>query len=163
LDPCDELRLRPGKRRQPAESHDHEPGQRALCDPADSRAIDNLLCLPSVLTDVTVELDSSGGAFHESFRGVLAASNADSATLSATLLGAHLAGSFAFDPATLAGRTLAQLNLNLSFGVGSFSSAISAGIEQQHGTDTNGAVSLENVPLACAGRAAFPGQAGCTE
>lgn len=130
---------------------------------ADSRAIDNLLCLPSVLTDVTVELDSSGGAFHESFRGVLAASNADSATLSATLLGAHLAGSFAFDPATLAGRTLAQLNLNLSFGVGSFSSAINAGIEQQHGTDANGAVSLENVPLACAGRAAFPGQAGCTE
>ncbi|HKO49473.1 MAG TPA: hypothetical protein VJV79_17210, partial [Polyangiaceae bacterium] len=80
----------------------------------DERALNEPFCLPSVLSDVTVELDSAGGAFHESFRGVLAATNKDTATLTATLLGAHLGGSFAFDPATLAGRILAQMTLNLS-------------------------------------------------
>ncbi|MEI9952706.1 MAG: hypothetical protein WDO74_27925 [Pseudomonadota bacterium] len=125
------------------------------------QAIANLLCLPSVLVDVTVELSSAGGAFHESFQGVLAASNEDSATLSGTLLGAHLAGQFAFDPASLAGGRLAQLNLNLSFSAGSFSGAINAGIEQTQSGGANSAVSLENVPLACWGSAALPGQAGC--
>jgi len=126
-------------------------------------ALDDLLCRPSVLTDVTVEFDSAGGAFHERFRGVLMASNADSATLSATLLGTHLAGSFAFDPATLAGRALAQITLNLHFSAGSFSGAISAGIQETQGSGTNSSVSFENVPLSCFGDATLPGQAKCTD
>jgi hypothetical protein len=126
------------------------------------QGFDELLCLPSVLTDVAVEFDSAGGAFHESFQGVLAASNRDSATLSATLLGTHLAGSFAFDPTALGDRTFAQLTLNLSFGAGSFSGAVNAGLEQTHGIGSDSSVSLETVPLACWGGAAA-GQAGCTE
>ncbi|HEY0465235.1 MAG TPA: hypothetical protein VGC79_13560 [Polyangiaceae bacterium] len=126
-------------------------------------AIAALLCLPSVLTDVTVELDSAGGAFHESFRGLLIASNEDSATLSATLLGAQLGGSFAFDPKALAGRTLAQVTLNLSFSAGQFSGAINAGIEHLPGGGASSSASLENVPVACFGNAALAGQAGCTD
>ena len=129
----------------------------------DGRATIDLLCLPSVLTDVTVEVDSAGGAFHESFRGVLAASREDSATLSATLLGAQLGGSFAFDPAALAGRRLAQVTLNLSFGEDSFSGALEAGVEHTQGNVDSGSTSLENVPVACFGHAALAGRAGCTE
>ncbi|MET0791532.1 MAG: hypothetical protein ABW061_08435 [Polyangiaceae bacterium] len=129
----------------------------------DGQAVTELLCLPSVLTDVTVEIDSAGGALHESFRGTLAASNADSATLSATLLGDHLAGSFAFDPAALTGKSLAQMTLNLSFAAGSFSGAIQAGIQQTQGNGANSSTSLENVPLACWGSTALPGPAGCAQ
>lgn len=129
----------------------------------DSQAIDSLICLPTVLTDVTVEVDSAGGALHERFRGVLAASQQDSATLSATLLGAQLGGSFALDPAALAGRRLAQVTLGLSFGEGSFSGSLDAGVEHVQGGAANGSASLENVPVACFGHAALPGRAGCTE
>jgi hypothetical protein len=127
------------------------------------QAFDERYCPPSVLTDVSVEFDSAGGAFHESFQGVLAASMKDSATLTATLLGDHLAGSFAFDEAALGDRNLAQIALNLSFNVASFSGALNAGIQQAHGDGANSSVSLENVPLACWGSAALPGQAACTE
>ena len=72
-------------------------------------------------------------------------------------------GSFAFDPTTLAGRTLAQVTLNSSFSARSFSGTIDAGIEQMQGGGANSAVSLENVPLACFGNAALPGQPGCAE
>lgn len=129
----------------------------------DGQARAGLLCPPSVLTDVAVELDTAGGAFHESFRGVLAASNEESATLSATLLGAHLAGSFAFEPAALAGESLAHVTLNSSFSAGSFSGAISAGLQQAHGDGANSAVSLKSVPLACWGGVPALGQAGCVE
>lgn len=127
------------------------------------QAITELLCLPSVLTDVTVELDSAGGAFHESFRGLLIASNEDSATLSGTLLSTHLSGGFAFDPATLGGRTLAQVTLNLSVSASSFSGTIAAGLEHVAGNGVSSSTSFENVLVACFGSAALPGQAGCTE
>lgn len=129
----------------------------------DSRTLATLLCVPSVLTDVTVEVDSEGGALHESFRGVLAASQEDSATLSATVLGAQLGGSFAFDPAALDGRRLAHVTLNLSFSGDSFSGALEAGVERIQGSAGSGSASLENVPLACFGHAAIAGRAGCTE
>jgi hypothetical protein len=119
-------------------------------------------CAPSVLSDVAVELDSAGGALRESFRGVLAASKADTATLSATLLGPHLSGSFGFDRAALGDRTLAQIGLNLSFSASAFSGALEAGLEQKAGTGADGTVSLQNVPLACWG-SATAGLAGCVE
>jgi hypothetical protein len=129
----------------------------------DGRAGATLFCPPSVLTDVTVEVDSAGGALHESFRGVLAASQAESATLSATLIGGQLGGSFAFEPAALADRTLAHLTLNFSFGVDSFSGALGAGVERSQKGDESGSASLENVPLACVGHEVLGVRAGCTE
>ncbi|HEY6078063.1 MAG TPA: hypothetical protein VIW29_04635 [Polyangiaceae bacterium] len=139
-------------------------GRAYFATQGDGQAIQSLLCPPSVLADVTLELDSAGGALHESFRGVLAASNAESATLSATLLGGQLGGSFAFEPASLGvGKYLAQMTLNSSFSAGSFGGAISAGIEQAHSDGANSAVSLENVPLAWWGSAGVPGQARYAE
>jgi hypothetical protein len=120
-------------------------------------------CAPSVLSDVSVELASEGGALHENFQGVLAASSKDSATLSATLLGTQLGGSFAFDPAALGQRHLAQIVLNFGFRASSFSGEVSAGLEQIQGGGSNSTVSLVNVSLACWGSAAVPGQAGCIE
>lgn len=117
-------------------------------------------CGPSVLTDVAVELDTAGGAFHERFQGMLVAERAESATLTAALLGDHIGGSFAFDPAALTGQSLAEVTVNLAFSAGAFSGAVSAGIEQAGSGDVT---SLENVPLACWGGAAVPGQTGCAE
>jgi hypothetical protein len=94
------------------------------------------------------------------FRGLLVASSEDSATLSAALLGDHLAGRFAFDAATLGDRTLSQLVLNFNFSSGSFSGAINAGIQQTQGGSTSSSSSLQYVPLACWGGAGFS-QAGC--
>ena len=125
-------------------------------------AIDLSSCAPSVLSDVSVELDSAGGALHERLQGVLVASNEDSAALTATLLGSHVAGSFAFDAAALGNRTLARVVLNFSFSAASFSGAFDAGIQQADGAGADSTVSLQNVPLACWGTAAA-GQAGCAQ
>jgi hypothetical protein len=55
------------------------------------------------------------------------------------------------------------MTLNLSFGVDSFGGALDAGVEQTQGSAANGSASLENVPVACFGHAALPGQPGCTD
>lgn len=122
-----------------------------------------LLCMPSVLSDVAVDFETAGGAFDEHFQGVLAASDPANAAISATVLGNHLAGSFAFDAAALGSARLAQVELNLSFGAQSFSGSIAAGIEQADGSSGNSSVSFRNVPIACWGSGAPPGVAGCAQ
>lgn len=125
-----------------------------------AQGVTELSCSPSVLTDVAVELDTAGGALHERFQSMLVAPRAESATLSAALLGDHIAGSFAFDPAALSGERLVRLTIDSSFSSDAFSGAIGAGIEQAQSGDVT---SLENVPLACWGGTAVAPQAGCTE
>ena len=121
--------------------------------------VTELSCSPSVLTDVAVELDTAGGAFHERFQSMLVASRAELATLSAELLGGHIAGNFAFEPA-LTGERLVRLTVNSSFSADAFSGAIGAGIEKAQSADVT---SLENVPLACWGASAVNPQAGCAD
>ena len=124
-----------------------------------AQGVTELSCSPSVLTDVAVELDTAGGAFHERFQSMLVASRAELATLSAELLGGHIAGNFAFEPA-LTGERLVRLTVNSSFSADAFSGAIGAGIEQAQSGDVT---SLENVPLACWGASAVNPQAGCAD
>lgn len=119
-------------------------------------------CSPSVLSDVSVDVDSAGGALREHFQTLLVATTKDAAGLGATLLGDHIAGNFAFDPAGLGDRTLAQVTLNSRFSIGSFSGTFSAGLEQRNGDGATGTVSLQYVPLACWGSAGPP-LAGCAE
>ncbi len=125
--------------------------------------IDDLLCLPSVLSEVRVTFQTGGGAFDETFDGVLVASDANAASLSPTLLGSHLQGRFAFDPAALAGQRVAQINLNATFGAQAFSGTIAATLQAVTEPGSNSAVSARALPLACWGSAATAGQSGCTE
>jgi len=134
-------------------------GNARFAETSDNQRATDLLCMPSVLSDVDVDFETAGGAFHEHFQGVLVASDSASATISATVLGNHLAGNFAFDPAALGSARLVRIELNLSFGAQSFSGAIAAGIEQ---VDSSTA-SFRIVPLACWGSGAPPGFAGCTQ
>jgi hypothetical protein len=124
---------------------------------------DDLLCLPSVLSDVRVSFESAAGAFDETFDGLLIASDANVGTLSASLLGRHIAGSFAFEPATLAGQRLAQINLNVTFRAQAFSGTIAAMLETATTPGSNSSASARELPLACWGGAAPAGQAGCAE
>jgi hypothetical protein len=121
--------------------------------------IDELLCLPSVLNEVRVSFQTGGGAFDETFDGMLVASDANSASLSATLIGGHLEGGFAFEPAALAGERLAQINLSARFGAQSFSGTIAATLESR----SNSSASARPLSLACWGSAAAAGQSACTE
>ena len=122
-----------------------------------------VLCMPSVLSDVAVDFETAGGAFHEHFQGVLVASDPANATLNATVLGNHLVGSFAFDPAALGSGRLAEVALNLSFGAHSFGGAIGAVIEQADGSAASSTRSALNVQVACWGSGTPPFLAGCAQ
>jgi hypothetical protein len=138
-------------------------GNARFATPSANQMQTELSCMPSVLSDVAVDFETAGGAFHEQFQGMLVASDPASARISATVLGSHLAGSFAFDPAALGSARLAHIQLNLSFGAQSFSGAVAAGIEQIDGANAGSSASLRNVPLACWGSGASPGSAGCAQ
>ncbi len=115
-------------------------------------------CEPALLTDVSVTLRTAGGAFDETFNTSLTQTMSDTATLNPTILGGHIAGSFAFDPAALGAAQLAQINLNASFTSSGFSGSLAALLEQSSGSSANSTVSALNVPIACWGA-----QPGCAQ
>jgi len=115
-------------------------------------------CAPAILSAVSVTLHTEGGAFDERFNTQLAAATSDLTTLTATLLGSHIVGNFAFDPAALGAQRLAQINVNASFGASAFSGALEAMLEESQGSSANSSVSATRVSLACWGN-----QPGCAE
>jgi len=118
----------------------------------------DLGCAPAVLSDVAVTLHTDGGAFDESFNARLAASTRELTTLNSTVLGAHVAGSFAFDASALGALRLAQVNLSASFGANTFGGSLEALLEQTQGSGAGSVSSALRVPLACWGNAS-----GCVE
>jgi hypothetical protein len=138
-------------------------GNARFAETSDNQPMTELLCMPSVLSDVAVDFETAGGAFHEHFSGVLVASDPANAALSASILGDHVAGNFAFDPVALGSARVVRIELNLSFGAQSFGGSVAAGIEPHDAASGGSTHSLRIVPLACWGSGAPPFVAGCAQ
>lgn len=108
-------------------------------------------CLDRVEVDVAVTLGTTGGALSESFDGALRATEATEVTLSHVFENGDVNGALAFDEASLAGRRVTRVTFDSRFGDGAISGALSAGIEQRFGSDSDGTVSFQDLTIACFG------------
>jgi hypothetical protein len=106
-------------------------------------------CEDHISIPVEVTLETSGGAFDESFSALLTATSADAASVTQIVRRAELRGAFAFSADTLGSRRFMQLEVNLRFSAESSAGYLFGGIE---GSDPTGEIaSYQIVPLACWG------------
>jgi hypothetical protein len=114
-----------------------------------------------LVADATVA--TSGGALDEQFEAVLTASMSGDVTLTQLFDPTKLAGAFAFDPQALGAKRFTRLTFSNHWLTGSFSSRLSAGLEESSGTGPDASVSFSDLPLACFSTAENGTPSDCTQ
>jgi hypothetical protein len=104
-------------------------------------------CAPEVVVDAEITLKSEGGALDETLLLALTLEEGQAA-LSKLVPFGDLNGSLAFDPDTLDGHEAIRLEVNATFQAEGCIGEIAVGLEKQHGTGPDSAVSFGAPSLA---------------